>query len=74
MLIGTAMVAMYVIIPRRHLYWLEATHFDGKRRAIACFHEEREAVQRLRELQDREDQIEQRCFAIEDSKLHRLHQ
>jgi hypothetical protein len=58
----------YVIVPRRHLYWIEATGLGGKRHAVACFQDERQALRCLRELQDREQEGEQRRFAIANSR------
>ena len=35
----------YVIVPRRHLYWVEAVDRDGSRRAIEVFRNEGAAVE-----------------------------
>ena len=59
---------MYVIVPRRHRYWIEQVRHDGTRRVIDCFLDEETAVQRLHELQDGRDAREQRWLERENSR------
>ena len=46
-----AEVATYTIIPRRGVYWIEATDHCGKRQLIEKFDAEEAAVSRLRQLE-----------------------
>jgi hypothetical protein len=48
----------YVIVPRKHLYWVEAVDPDGSRRAIKGFRDEGAAVARLRSLQSHKEKME----------------
>jgi len=53
----------YVIVPRKHLYWVEAVDRDGSRRVIEVFRDEGAAVERLRSLQSQKEKMELRCDA-----------
>jgi hypothetical protein len=60
----------YVIVPRRHLYWVEAVDSAGSRRAIEAFRDERAAVERLRSLQSHQEKMELRWHALKASRFH----
>jgi len=62
--------ARYVIVPRKHLYWVEAVHRDGSRRAIEVFRDEGAAVERLRSLQSRKEKMELRWDALKASRFY----
>lgn len=62
----------YAIIPRRRSYWIEAVEEDGERRPIGCFPNEEAAIRRLHELQVRQEAMERRRFAQENSRWHAL--
>jgi hypothetical protein len=53
----------YVIVPGRHLYWVEAVDPHGSRRAIEVFRDEGSAVERLRSLQSHQEKMELRWHA-----------
>jgi hypothetical protein len=61
----------YVVMPRKHLYWVEAVLPDGSRRAIEGFRDEGAAVERLRSLQSRQQKMELRRDAHSASHLGR---
>jgi len=50
----------FVITPRHRRYWIEALDDDGSRRPVESFANEEAAVTRLRQLNERQDAIEQR--------------
>jgi hypothetical protein len=54
----------YVIVPRKHLYWVEAVDRDGSRRVIEVFRDEGAAVARLRSLQSQKEKMELRWDAL----------
>ena len=60
----------YVIVPRKHLYWVEAVDRDGSRRAIEGFRDESAAVARLRSLQSQKEKLELRWDALRASRFH----
>ena len=60
----------YVIVPRKHLYWVEAIDRDGSRRAVEGFRDEAAAVERLRVLQLQKEKMELRWDALRASRLH----
>jgi len=60
----------YVIVPRKHLYWVEAVDRDGSRRAIEGFRDEGAAVARLRSLQSRKEKMELRWDALKASRFY----
>ena len=60
----------YVIVPRKHLYWVEAVDPGGSRRAIEVFREEGAAVERLRSLQSHQEKMELRWHALRASRFH----
>jgi hypothetical protein len=60
----------YVIVPRRHLYWVEAVDRDGSRRAVAVFRDEGAAVERLRSLHSQQEKMELRWHALRASRFH----
>ena len=62
--------ARYVIVPRKHLYWVEAVDPDGSRRAIEGFRDEGAAVARLRSLQSKKEKMELRWDALRASRFH----
>jgi hypothetical protein len=62
--------ARYVIVPRKHLYWVEAVDPDGSRRAIEVFRDEGAAVERLRSLQSQQEKMELRLHALRASRFH----
>jgi hypothetical protein len=59
----------YVIVPRRHLYWVEAVDSAGSRRAIEVFRDERAAVERLRSLQSHQEKMELRWHALRHGSM-----
>jgi hypothetical protein len=59
----------YVIVPRKHLYWVEAVYRDGSRRAIEGFRDESAAVARLRSLQSQKEKMELRWDALRASRF-----
>jgi hypothetical protein len=60
----------YVIVPRKHLYWVEAVDPGGSRRAIEVFRDEGAAVARLRSLQSQQEKMELRWHALRASRFH----
>ena len=62
--------ARYVIVPRKHLYCVEAVDRDGSRRAIEVFRDEGAAVSRLRSLQSQQEKMELRWHALRASRFH----
>lgn len=65
---------MYVVVPRRHLYWIEAVRSDGERRVIDCFRDEDAAVQRLRQLECAQQAMDHRGLECENSRWYVLGQ
>jgi hypothetical protein len=57
-------------MPRRRLYWIEAVYGDGVRQVVASFRDEAAALVRLRELQNRDESIEQRIRSRDSSRWH----
>jgi hypothetical protein len=52
----------YVIVPRKHLYWVEAVDRGGSRRVIEVFRDEGAAVERS--LQSQKEKMELRWDAL----------
>jgi len=62
--------ARYVIVPRKHLFRVEAVDRDGSRRAIEVFRDEGAAVSRLRSLQSQQEKMELRLHSLRASRFH----
>jgi hypothetical protein len=59
----------FVVVPRRRNYWVEEIRDGGERRVIACCPSEDDALQRLRQLRQRQEAREQQQMAQEVSRL-----
>lgn len=62
--------AKFVICPRDRVYWIEIHQKDGDRKRIECFGAERAAIDRLRELQNKQDAAISRMVDRELSRLN----
>jgi hypothetical protein len=59
----------FVVVPRRRSYWIEEVRGGSDRRVIACCANEDDALQRLRQLRERQEAREQRRMAVEMSRF-----
>ena len=63
-------VSDFVVVPRRRSYWIEQVQDGGERRVIACCPSEDDALERLRDLRERQLAREDRQMAVETSRFH----
>lgn len=63
-------VTDFVVVPRRRSYWIEQIRDGGERRVIACCPSEDDALERMRDLRERELAREHRRMAVENSRFH----